>query len=129
MVPAAQEAVNADVVIYGGTSCGVIAAVQVGQMGKRVVLIAPDGHLGGITTSGLGATDRGSPRTVSGLARAFYRGLYEYYSDPGAWKYETRAEYIPRHPWTVTEDLKLHWFFEPHAAPSRFTAPCSRTRA
>ena len=116
MVPAAQEAVDADVVIYGGTSSGVIAAVQAAHMGKRVVLIAPDGHLGGITTSGLGATDRGSPRTVSGLARAFYRGLYEYYSDPGAWKYETRAEYIPRHPWTVTEDLKLHWFFEPHAA-------------
>jgi hypothetical protein len=105
-----------DVVIYGATSAGVIAATQAARMGKKVVLIAPDGHIGGMTTGGLGATDRGSPRTVSGLARELYRGLYEYYSDPGAWKYETRAEYLPRHPWTVTEDLKLHWFFEPHGA-------------
>ena len=115
-VAALPESVDHDVVIYGGTSSGVIAATQAARLGKRVVLIVPDGHLGGMTTGGLGATDRGSPRTVSGLARAFYHGLYEYYSDPGAWKYETRAEYLPRHPWTVTEDQKLHWFFEPHAA-------------
>jgi hypothetical protein len=113
---AAQESDRYDVVVYGATSGGVTAAVQAGRMGKRVVLIAPDGHIGGMTTGGLGATDRGSPRTVGGLAREFYRGLYEYYSDPGAWKYETRAEYVPKHPWTVTEDQKLHWFFEPHAA-------------
>jgi hypothetical protein len=104
------------VVIYGGTSSGVIAAVQAVRMGKRAVLIVPDGHIGGMTTGGLGATDRGSPRTVTGLARAFYRGLYDYYSDPAVWKYETRAEYLPRHPWTTTEDLRLHWFFESHAA-------------
>src|SRR6516164_8072839 len=111
--PAADDA---DIVIYGGTSGGVIAAVQAVRMGKSVVLIAPDGHIGGMTTSGLGATDRGSPRTVTGLAREFYKRLYVYYSDPAAWKYETRAEYLPKHPWTTTEDLKLHWFFEPHAA-------------
>jgi glycine/D-amino acid oxidase-like deaminating enzyme len=107
---------DADVIIYGGTSSGVIASVQAARMGKRTVLIVPDGHLGGMTTGGLGATDRGSPRTVTGLAREFYRRLYAFYGDPSAWKYETRAEYLPRHPWTTTEDLKLHWFFEPHAA-------------
>jgi hypothetical protein len=116
--PAAAErgSGDSDVCVYGGTSAGVVAAVQAARMGKSVVLIAPDGHIGGMTTGGLGATDRGSPRTVSGLARDFYRGLYDRYSDPGAWKYETRTEYLPRHPWTVTEDQKLHWFFEPHAA-------------
>jgi hypothetical protein len=113
---ALAQADVADVVIYGGTSSGVIAAVQAARMGKSVILIVPDGHIGGMTTGGLGATDRGSPRTVSGLAREFYRGLYVYYSDPAAWKYETRVEYLPKHPWTTTEDLKLHWFFEPHAA-------------
>jgi hypothetical protein len=113
---AQADAAVADVVVYGGTSSGVIAAAQAARMGKSVLLIVPDGHLGGMTTGGLGATDRGSPRTVTGLAREFYRGLYVYYSDPAAWKYETRAEYLPKHPWTTTEDLKLHWFFEPHAA-------------
>ena len=32
---------NFDVVVYGGTSGGVIAAVQAGRMGKHVVLIEP----------------------------------------------------------------------------------------
>src|SRR5262249_5012395 len=79
--PPAQAAPGTDaaVCVYGGTSAGVVAAVQAARMGKSVVLIAPDGHIGGMTTGGLGATDRGSPRTVSGLAREFYRGLYDYY--------------------------------------------------
>jgi hypothetical protein len=114
--PPGPAVVESEVCVYGGTSAGVVAAVQAARMRKRVVLIAPDSHIGGMTTGGLGATDRGSPRTVSGLAREFYRGLFDYYSDPSAWKYETRSEFLPRHPWTVTEDLKLHWFFEPHAA-------------
>src|SRR5205807_1768951 len=39
-----------DVVAYGGTSGGVIAAVQAGRMGKSVVLIESGKHLGGMTT-------------------------------------------------------------------------------
>ena len=31
-----------DVVVYGGTSAGVIAAVQTQRMGKSVVLVCPD---------------------------------------------------------------------------------------
>ena len=116
LLVAAARADDYDLVIYGGTSGGISAAIHGARLGKRVVLIEPSKHLGGMTTGGLGATDRGSPRTVSGLAREFYRGLYDYYSNSAAWKYETRAEYLPKHPWTTTEDLKLHWFFEPHAA-------------
>ena len=36
-----------DLVVYGGTSAGVIAAVQARRMGKSVVLVCPDKHLGG----------------------------------------------------------------------------------
>ncbi|MFH1068934.1 MAG: FAD-dependent oxidoreductase, partial [Candidatus Glassbacteria bacterium] len=49
-----------DVVIYGGTSAGVIAAVQTIGLGKTVVLIEPGRHLGGLSSGGLGATDIGN---------------------------------------------------------------------
>jgi ribulose 1,5-bisphosphate synthetase/thiazole synthase len=41
-----------DVVIYGGTSGGIVAAVQAARMGKRVVLVNPNQHLGGLTSIG-----------------------------------------------------------------------------
>jgi NADPH-dependent 2,4-dienoyl-CoA reductase/sulfur reductase-like enzyme len=34
-----------DLVVYGGTAAGVIAAVQAQKMGKSVVLVCPDKHL------------------------------------------------------------------------------------
>ena len=43
-----------DVVIYGGTSAGVSAAVQTAQLGKKVILIEPGSYLGGLTSGGLG---------------------------------------------------------------------------
>lgn len=49
---------SVDVVVYGGTSSGVVAAIQVARMGKSVVLIEPGQHVGGMTTGGLGSTDR-----------------------------------------------------------------------
>jgi len=55
---------SADVIVYGGTSGGVIAAVQAGRMGKRVLLVAPEKHLGGMTTGGLGATDMGNQAAI-----------------------------------------------------------------
>src|SRR3954469_23780077 len=71
-VPAANPAqtVEADVVVYGGTSGGVAAAIQAARMGKRVVLVEFGKHVGGLTTGGLSATDGGS--AAGGIAREFY---------------------------------------------------------
>jgi ribulose 1,5-bisphosphate synthetase/thiazole synthase len=44
---------QADVIIYGGTSSGIAAAVQVTRMGKTVIVAEPSHHLGVITTCGL----------------------------------------------------------------------------
>ncbi len=46
-----------DVVVYGGTCAAVTCAVQVKKMGKSVVIVSPDKHLGGLSSGGLGATD------------------------------------------------------------------------
>ena len=59
--------------IYGATSAGITAAVQAARMGHSVVLIDCDGWIGGLTTSGLGATDIGNKAAIGGLAREFYR--------------------------------------------------------
>jgi hypothetical protein len=116
-VPAARaDARETDVLVYGGTAGGAMAAIQTARMGKRVLLLEPGRHIGGLTTGGLGATDAGQRYAVGGIAREFYGRLYTYYEDPAKWKHEPRDGYFPKHGLTVTEALKLQWFFEPHVA-------------
>ncbi|MDF1813505.1 MAG: FAD-dependent oxidoreductase [Verrucomicrobiales bacterium] len=74
-----------DVAIYGGTSGGVIAAVQAARMGKSVFLIEPGKHLGGMTSGGLSAVDIGEPRSVGGLAREYFTRLVARYGKELNW--------------------------------------------
>ncbi|MEE9370162.1 MAG: FAD-dependent oxidoreductase, partial [Sedimentisphaerales bacterium] len=55
--PMGKDKESFDIVVLGGTSAGVVAAMQAAHMGKSVVLIEPGRHLGGLTSGGLGATD------------------------------------------------------------------------
>lgn len=48
---------QADVIIYGGTSAAVTAGVEVARSGKKVIILSPDMHLGGLSSGGLGFTD------------------------------------------------------------------------
>ncbi|NGM89431.1 FAD-dependent oxidoreductase, partial [Parapusillimonas sp. SGNA-6] len=68
-----------DICVYGETASGVIAAVQAARMGKSVVLISKNKHVGGLATSGLTATDMNRNDMVGGLAREFYQRVYDYY--------------------------------------------------
>ena len=43
---------NADVIVYGGTSSAVSAAIEISRMGKSVIMVSPDKHLGGLSSSG-----------------------------------------------------------------------------
>jgi hypothetical protein len=101
----------AEVVIYGGTSAGVAAAVQAARMGKSVILISPLQRLGGLTTGGLGATDTGNKAVIGGIAREFYQRVKKHYDDPAAWKYGQREDFAGYRP---TDDAM--WYFEPHVA-------------
>lgn len=107
--PAAQKY---DVVVYGGTSGGVAAAVQVARMGKSVVLIEPTQHLGGLSSGGLGATDIGNKGAIGGIAREFYRRVQKHYLDDSAWTRQPKPAGYP------TEDAQ--WTFEPHVAEQVF---------
>jgi glycine/D-amino acid oxidase-like deaminating enzyme len=62
------QAQSYDIVIYGGTSAGVAAAIQSSRLGKSVILIEPSSHVGGLTTGGLGATDIGNKQAAGMLA-------------------------------------------------------------
>lgn len=115
---------DTDLVVYGDTSGGVMAAVQAARMGKRVVLVSPAGHLGGMTSSGLGLTDIGNDRILGGLSREFYHRLYQYYQQPDAWTHEPRDTFknqgqgVP----ALNPETELASTFEPKAAESVFDA-------
>jgi hypothetical protein len=104
-----------DVIVYGGTSAGIIAAIQARHMDKSVLLIEPSNHLGGLTTGGLGATDIGNKGVIGGLARDFYRRIHQYYQNDSAWVYETRDRYNAANPRFNPKDDAM-WTFEPRAA-------------
>lgn len=105
-----------DIVIYGGTSSGVAAAIQGARMGKTAVLIEPTQFLGGLTTGGLGATDIGNKRAIGGIAREFYGRVWQHYQNPAAWTRQTRTDYFDRRNKTTGPDEKTMWTFEPHVA-------------
>lgn len=77
-----------DVVVYGGTSGGVVAAVAAAREGARVVLLEPGKHLGGMTTGGLGRTDHGKKEVVGGYSLEFYQRVGKKYGQPVAWDFE-----------------------------------------
>ncbi|MBX2818567.1 MAG: FAD-dependent oxidoreductase [Rhodothermaceae bacterium] len=113
---------EADIVIYGGTSSGVVAAVQASRMGHSVLIVGPDRHLGGLTSGGLGWTDSGNTEAVGGVAREFYHRIWQYYQRDDAWKWQHREEYRNRGQGTVAMDSseQTMWVFEPHVAEHVF---------
>ncbi|KAF3013742.1 hypothetical protein E8E14_007580 [Neopestalotiopsis sp. 37M] len=111
-----------DVVVYGATSGAVATAIQSAKLGRSVVLVSPEEHIGGIQIEGLGATDIdnqaevfNSP-TVGGLALEFHRRISKFYGrlehldrcvkegikDPDVWRFESR----------VAEQIIKEWLAE-----------------
>ncbi|MCX7412565.1 MAG: FAD-dependent oxidoreductase [Planctomycetia bacterium] len=118
----AADPITADVVVYGDTSGGVTAAVQASRMGKTAIVISPTGHLGGMTSSGLGWTDLGNRAILGGLSREFYHRVYEHYQGDDAWVYEPRAGFRNQGQGEPSLDPanKLATTFEPHVAEAVF---------
>jgi hypothetical protein len=111
-----------DIVIYGATSAGVMAAVQAARLGKSVTIVGPDKHLGGVSSSGLGFTDTGNKAVIGGLSREFYQRIWQHYDRPDAWKWQKRDEYGNKGQGTPAIDgaQRTMWIFEPHAAEKVF---------
>jgi hypothetical protein len=115
-------AYSADIVIYGGTSLAVTAAVQARRMDKSVLIVGPDEHLGGLTSSGLGWTDAGHQEVIGGLSREFYHRIWEKYQSDEAWPWQERSGFYKEENGRKKIDNKSEtaWTFEPHIAESVF---------
>lgn len=110
-----------DVLIYGCTTAGIVAGIQVHRMNRTFALVCPEKHLGGMTTSGLGWTDSKHGSAIGGIAREFYGKIYSYYQPNSAWHRESREQYkkhmSPAQPGPAIDDQgKVQWTFEPHVA-------------
>lgn len=110
---ACAEEATYDVVVYGGTSGGAVAAIQTARMGKSVVLVEPGTHIGGLTSGGLGATDIGNKAAIGGLSLEFYRRIGRFYQNESAWNWEKRGNYRSRRQATNEDAM---WTFEPRVA-------------
>ncbi len=107
---------TADVVIYGGSSAGITAAIQTARLGKSVVIIEPTNRLGGLTTGGLGQTDIGNKQVIGGISREFYRNIKRHYSDSANWVWQLKSEYMDGGQTRSKKDEDAMWTFEPSAA-------------
>ena len=113
---------TADIIIYGGTSAAISAAVEAKRSGKSVIVVSPDIHLGGLSSGGLGYTDTGDKSVIGGLAREFYHRVWQHYNTTEAWNWQKKEEYGNKGQGTIAMDgeNRTMWIFEPHVAEKVF---------
>ncbi|WP_281172787.1 FAD-dependent oxidoreductase [Nevskia soli] len=90
---------TADVVVYAATPSGIMAAIEAGRLGKKVILLEPTTHIGGMPASGLGTSDIGNINAIGGLAKEFFAAVAAIYGST----------------WSVHGTL-----YEPHVARQAF---------
>ena len=106
-LPSARAQANAsadaiDVLVYGGTPSGILAATSAASEGMHVTLLEPGRHVGGMVAGGLSYTDVDrQEHVVGGATLHFFQRMGQHYGIPLAWK------------------------FEPHVAEQTFTAMLS----
>jgi hypothetical protein len=125
-----KESYDADVIVYGGTSSAVSTAVAVSREGKTVILVSPDTHLGGLSSSGLGFTDTGNKTVIGGIAREFYQLIYQHYHSDSAWNWQKQSEYgnVGQGNPAIDGENRTMWIFEPHAAEEAFEKLISKAK-
>ncbi|MFO1094233.1 MAG: FAD-dependent oxidoreductase [Planctomycetaceae bacterium] len=106
----AFAAERTDVVVYGGTPGGIAAAISAARMGRSVVLVEPQAHVGGMSASGLGKSDITNRPVIQGLFVEFTQRVKAHYvSADGA----------------DSENVRLcdeGYFYEPSVAEAVFEA-------
>ncbi len=80
-----QAARDSDVVVYGATAGGVIAAIAAADEGLHVIVLEPGRHVGGMVSGGLSRTDHGNKAVIGGLSRGFYERLGKHYGEKITW--------------------------------------------
>ncbi|MBI2424752.1 MAG: FAD-dependent oxidoreductase [Candidatus Hydrogenedentes bacterium] len=86
--PAVAWAQGYDVVVYGGTAGGAIAAIAAADAGMRTALVEPRANIGGMVSGGLGQTDFGNESVIGGYSRQFFQRIGAEYGEKIAWHFE-----------------------------------------
>ena len=110
---------DADILIYGATPGGIIAAIQASDLGYRAVIIEPGKHLGGAMSGGLGFSDIGHEETIGGLSLKFFQNVYQYYLQDSVWKAQSRFSYRLPGNHAIAGGGPM-WTFEPGVAEAVF---------
>lgn len=90
---AAEKPEKFDVVVYGGTPCGIAASVMAAREGAHVLLIEPTRHVGGLSTSGINTaeTEHMLRWTIGGVSLEFYERMGAHYAKAAGGGDETDA--------------------------------------
>ena len=70
-----------EVIVFGGTPCGIAASVAAAREGRSVILLEPTRHIGGMVTSGLSHTDFRTFEGVTGFYLTFAKRVEDYYRE------------------------------------------------
>lgn len=97
-MPGQQAGADADLVVYGATAGGAVAAIAAADAGLRVALAEPSRHVGGMFTGGLSRTDiERQEDLVGGLAQEVFSRIGRHYGAEGEWRFEPKiAERVLR---------------------------------
>ncbi|MEI7767077.1 MAG: FAD-dependent oxidoreductase [Phycisphaerae bacterium] len=105
---AKPETYTADVIIYGASSAGITAAMQVRNLGHTVIVVELGTHIGGLTSGGLGATDIGNKNAIGGISYQFYQDMGTHYGQSEAWNFEPKAASAWFHKQCETFGITVH---------------------
>jgi FAD dependent oxidoreductase len=98
---------SCDVLVYGATASGVLAAIACAKEGAKVFLLEPRKHVGGMVSGGLSQTDmERQGNLIGGLAGEFFSRVAQHY----------------HRSWSPASSHADEWTFEPHVAENIFTA-------
>jgi hypothetical protein len=97
-----------DVCVYGGTSAGIAAAVTARRLGRTVSVAAFGRNIGGLSASGLGATDTGRIAAIGGISREFYRRVGARYGLEETFRFEPHAATAVFEEWIAEHGVDVH---------------------
>lgn len=84
----AEQRYEFDLVVYGATPSGIIAAVAAAREGEHVAIVEPSHFIGGMVASGLSYSDIGNPDVIGGISREFFERVGRHYNEPIEWDFE-----------------------------------------
>ncbi|MBA4300118.1 MAG: xanthan lyase [Cyclobacterium sp.] len=70
-----------DILVYGATPSGIMAAINAGRQGHSVALVEEYPHIGGLMTGGLSFTDFISTEALGGTFNEYRHRVVEYYTE------------------------------------------------